>query len=344
MANKTLPPGKLPPDMLRRLLASYAKPGKGVVVGPGIGLDAAVLDLGGPAEFLVAKTDPITFVAEDVGHYSIAINANDIACMGGTPRWFLASVILPEGTATEETAEGIFRSIYEACEGIGVSVVGGHTEITHGIDRPIVVGHMLGTVEKGALITPAGARPGDSIILTKGIAIEAVSVIARIKSEELKKIYHEEFVERCRMFLKEPGVSVLKDARTAIAAGGVHCLHDPTEGGLSSGLYEIAEAAGVGITVRAGDIRVLPEAFELLGRYGLDPLGSIASGALLITAGPDDSVKIIAALEREGINAYDIGSVTEKDGCVRIERSGTSADMPVFERDEITKLFQKPSQ
>jgi len=344
MPNKTLPPGKLPPGLLRRLLATYAKPGPGVVVGPGIGVDAAALDLGQPDEYLLAKSDPITFVAEDLGAYATAVNANDIACMGGTPKWFLATVILPEGGADEETVEGIFRAVSEACTALGISLVGGHTEITHGLDRPIIVGQMLGSVKKDALITPAGARPGDTIILTKGIAIEAVSVLARIKAEELSGAYHEDFVAKCRDFIKEPGISVLKDAQTAIRVGKVHCLHDPTEGGLSSGLYEIAEAAGVGLTVRGEDIRVLPEAFELLGRYGLDPLGSIASGALLITAKPSDAGNIISALEAEGIHAYDIGTVTEKSAGVKLVRAGEAVDLPAFERDEITKIFGQAIQ
>jgi len=335
----SLPTGKLPPGILRRLLGEYARPGRGVMVGPGIGADAAVLEACASDEYLIAKTDPITLVSEDIGSYAVTINANDIACTGGVPMWFTAAIILPEKDATEELAESIFKSISEGCATLGISLVGGHTEVTHGIDRPIVVGHMLGTVKKDGLVTTAGARPGDSLILTKGIAIEAVSVIAREKESELLGAYHEEFVQRCRDFVKTPGISVVKDAQVAIDSGEVHAMHDPTEGGLSSGLYEIAEAAGVGIEVRAGAIRVLPEAFELLGRYGLDPLGSIASGALVIAAKAGDAPGIIAALEGEGIPAYDIGRVTDRSMGVKIERGGKLVDLPAFERDEIAKLY-----
>jgi len=339
MTVNPIPPGKLPPEMLKKLLAEYARAGAGVVVGPGIGLDAAILDPSLADEYLIAKTDPITLVAGDIGYYSIIINANDIACMGGTPRWFLATVLLPAGVADLDLVEGIFRSMSEACDALGVSLVGGHTEVTHGIDRPIVIGQMLGTVKKSGLVTASGAKPGDTVILTKGIPIEAVSVIAREKKEELLGIYHEEFVERCIDFVKTPGISVVKDAVVAVGAGGVHCMHDPTEGGLSSGLYEIAEASGVGIDVRAADIRVLPEAFELVGRYGLDPLGCIASGALVITAAPDDAVNIIAALDASGIPAYDIGSVTADTGRVRLIKASGTADLPTFGADEITRIY-----
>lgn len=337
----SFPAGKLPPSVLGRLLKEYARPGRGVVVGPGVGQDAAVLDLCGDAGggYLVAKTDPITFVSEDIGAWAITINANDVACTGGTPRWFTMAVILPGGGADEPLVESIFRGASEACEVLGISLVGGHTEITHGLDRPIVVGHMLGTVPRDGVITTSGARPGDTIILTKGIAIEAVSIIAREKADELAGHYHEDFIRQCRDYFTRPGLSVVRDARVALDAGEVHCLHDPTEGGLSAGLYEIAEAAGVGIEVRAKDIRVLPEAFELLGRYRLDPLGSIASGALIITAPPADAERIISALGDEGIDAYDIGVVKEKGAGVRLVRASGAADLPAFARDEITKLF-----
>jgi len=337
MAEKMLRPGKLPNDLLARMLAKYAPPGEGVVVGPGIGVDAAVIDAGMPGEYLIAKTDPITFLASDIGRYAIIINANDVACMGGKPRWFSACVILPEG-ATEALAEEIFGSLSSACKELGVSLVGGHTEITHGLDRPLVVGHMLGTVGKDKLITAAGARPGDALILTKGIAIEAVSVIARVREAELVNKFGARFAARCSDYFRDPGISVLKDAETATGAGAVHAMHDPTEGGLSGGLYELAEASGTGIEVIAENIRVLPEAERLLGHLSLDPLGSIASGALLVAAPPADAENIVSALEGEGIGASVIGAFTEEKG-VRLVRAGRAEKFPRFAADELTKLF-----
>ena len=334
-----IPPGKLPPGLLNRLLKKYALPAPGVVVGPGIGLDAAVVDAGIPGEYLILKTDPITLVGEDLGFYAVNINANDIACMGGTPRWFTAAVILPEGRADEALVESIFRSLSETCASIGVSLTGGHTEITHGIDRPIIVGNLTGTVPRDGLKTAAGVQPGDSIILTKGIAIEAVSIIAREKRAELLQAYPREFVERCAGFIHEPGISVVKDARIAIGAGDVHALHDPTEGGLSSGLYEMAEAAGVRLVIDAERIPVLPEAAELLGRYRLDALGTIASGALLIAAPEGEAEKIVQALQAEGIPASRIGSASKGEKGVALLKGGASLDFPKLERDEITKIF-----
>jgi hydrogenase expression/formation protein HypE len=334
-----LPPGKLPQPLLKKLLDRYARTGPGVIVGPGIGMDAAVLDAGAPAEYLIAKTDPITFTASDIGSYAITINANDIACMGGVPRWFSACVILPQGRATEALVRSIFKSLSDTCRALNISLVGGHTEITHGLDRPIVVGHMLGTVKKGSVVTASGARPGDAVILTKGIAIEAVSVVSREKGPEIEKAFGRRFLNRCKKFVTDPGISVLGDAAVALEAGKVHSMHDPTEGGLATGLYEIAQAAGVGMEIESDKIRVLPEAEKLLGHFGLDPMGAIASGALLITAPPPDAYRIVEALEASGIHAAVIGRVTDKAGKVRLLKAGRSAALPRFKADELTKLF-----
>ena len=334
-----IPPGKLPPDLLNKLLKKYALPGPGVVVGPGIGLDAAVVDAGIPGEYLLLKTDPITLVGEDIGFYAVNINANDIACMGGTPRWFTAAVFLPEGRTDEALVESIFRSLSETCASIGAALTGGHTEVTHGIDRPIIVGNLTGTVPKDGLKTAAGVRPGDAIILTKGIAIEAVSIIARERREELLRHYPGEYVERCAGFIRDPGISVVKDARIALEAGDVHALHDPTEGGLSSGLYEMAEAAGVRLEIDAERMLALPEAAELLGRYGLDPLGTIASGSLLIAAPEGEAGKIVSALRSGGVRAARIGKATGGPKGVSLAREGVTEDFPRFQTDCITKIF-----
>jgi hydrogenase maturation factor len=142
-----------------------------VVLGPGIGRDAAVIDNGGQ-KLLVAKTDPITFAADLIGWYAVNINANDIACMGARPAWLMTTVLLPE-SSTPELAENIFDQVLDACAALGIELVGGHTEITYRLDRPIVVAALLGEVERERLVRPEGARPGDALILTKGIAMKA---------------------------------------------------------------------------------------------------------------------------------------------------------------------------
>lgn len=333
-----LPIGKLPADLLARLLGQYTTPDESVVIGPEIGEDAAVIDFG--EKYLIAKTDPITFATDAIGWYVINVNANDIAAMGGRPRWFLASILLPEGTATQEMVEQIFSQLSDACSALGIALCGGHTEITYGLDRPIVVGQMLGEVEKEKLVTTAGAQPGDDIILTKGIAVEATSIIAREKEDDLRQRHPPELIERCKAMLYDPGISVLRDAQVAAGAGKVHAMHDPTEGGLATGLYELAAAAGVGLAVCREQIRVLPETALLCREFGLDPLGVIASGALIIALAPNYTPAVLAALEDAGIVASVIGRITPPEVGVTLHLGARAIPMPRFERDEIARLFE----
>lgn len=331
-------PGKLPLKLLERLLKRYIHEDRSVVIGPAVGIDAAVIKFEG--DYLIAKTDPITFVAEDIGLYAININANDIATMGGRPRWFLANILLPEKKTTPAMVEKIFSQLSRSCKELGISLCGGHTEITFGINRPIVIGQMLGEVRKGGLVTAAGAKVGDDIILTKGIAIEAISVLGREKEKELRKAFPPAFIKRCKKIVKEPGLSVLKEARTALSLGKVHAMHDPTEGGLATGLHELAIASGVGVLVNTEAIPILPECRRLCDYFGIDPLGAIASGALLITLHSRYTERVITGLAGEGICATVIGKITEKRKGMRMIEDGKVKRLPLFERDEITKVLK----
>jgi len=335
-----LPTGKLPPAILERMIRSYTSSGNGVAVGAAIGEDATAIDFGG--KYLLAKTDPITFVAEDAGSYAVFVNSNDIATMGGLPRWFLATLLLPETGTTAELVETIFRQISRACGRIDVAFCGGHTEITAGIDRPIVVGTMLGEVEKDRLITTGGARPGDDILLTKAIAIEGTSILAREKGRELSTSFGEEFLRRCKGLVEKPGISVLEDARIAMREGGVHSMHDPTEGGLANALHEVAAAAGVGLIVEEDRIPILEECRALCRHFGLDPLGLISSGSLLIMAEPSAGERIARSLAEAGVPAANIGRITAKERGVTIRSEGRARDLPVFERDEIAGVLECP--
>ncbi|MFQ5823112.1 MAG: AIR synthase family protein [bacterium] len=332
-----LPTGKLDLKFLSNLIEKYCTTNNRVVVGPKVGEDAAVIDFGDM--YLIAKTDPITFVTEQIGIYAIHINANDIGCMGGVPKWFLANLILPEQQSTKKLVDDIFYQIADACSNLNISFCGGHTEVTSGIDRPIVVGCMLGEVEKDKLITSAGAEINDHIILTKGIAIEAVSIIAREREAELVDAFSQEFIEQCKNFVNDPGISVLPEVEIAQRIGGVHSFHDPTEGGLAMGLWELASAAQVGMSIEFDKIRILPEAKLLCEQYKLDTLGIIASGALLMTVDKAKSSKIVDALNKEGIEAEVIGKIVEAEKRVKILIKNNYYDLPKFDRDEIIKLF-----
>ena len=318
-----LPAGKLPTRLLGDLLATLpASPS--VVVGPAVGEDAAVIDAGGP-DLLVAKTDPITFATEDAGRYLLAVNGNDLAVMGAEPRWLLVTALLPEGIAPAGAA-AIFDSVREACAEAGVALVGGHTEITVGLGRPILVGCLMGTVPRGELVRTSGARPGDAVLLAGGIAIEGTAILATEHAAKLRERgVSDAVIGRAAAWLRNPGISVLPAARAL--RGLVHAMHDPTEGGIATALHEIAHAARVGL--RVGAIPVLPECAEICAALGLDPLGLLASGALLATLDPARVPEALARLETAAV----IGEVTAEGG----------ADVPVFARDELARFLESRS-
>ena len=330
--------------LLRRLLARYANITEGglqdgrVVVGPGIGLDAAAIDLG--THYLIAKTDPITFTAEESGSYALIINANDLATMGALPRWFLVTILMPVKVTTPVSVSRLFSQLRRSCRKMGVTLCGGHTEITDAVTRPVIIGCLLGECRKSQLVTSKGARVGDAILLTKGIPIEAVSIIARERTSELQRRYPTRFVDRCHRYLSNPGVSVVRDATVAMAAGGVHAMHDPTEGGLSAALYELAEASQVGILIEESRVRIMPEGAQLCSDFGLNPWGAIASGALLICAAPRREGTIVQCLQREKIPAARIGTVLSPDKGIRMVTSKNHLrKIPRFAVDEIARFL-----
>jgi hydrogenase maturation factor len=324
------------------LLQEYVSTDKQVLVGPCIGEDATVIEFGD--KYLVAKTDPITFVSKDCGWYAVNINANDIATMGAVPRWFLATVLLPEGKSTGEYVEELFENMSSACRELGISLCGGHTEITANLDRTVIVGQMLGEVSKEKLVLSSGAKKGDDILLTKGIAIEGTSIIAREKKSYLRKKYKPATIKRMKEFTKVPGISVLKEALLVNSLPGIHAMHDPTEGGLSMGLYELAKASKLGLEVKEDKIRILPETLELCNEFKLNPLGLIASGSLLIATAPEATDKIGKLLENNNIDVSAIGKVVEGRGVKLIKRGengvkkGEKGTFPFFLQDEITKI------
>ena len=336
---KSLPLGKLKFDILENLLEQY--PGvidERLVVGPKVGEDAAVIDF--PDRYLIAKTDPITFATNEIGWYAVHINANDVAIRGAKPRWFQPAILLPEGRATEGLVEEIFHQISRACRELGVSIVGGHTEITPTLDRPIVVGSMLGEVAKEKLVTTSGTRPGDDILLTKGIVIEGTAIIARERQGDLRKRgYDESFIQRCMDYLYNPGISVVKDALLANQFE-IHSMHDPTEGGLATGLYEIARASSVGMLIYEDNIDLLPDSKRLCGEYGLGPLGTITSGSLVVAADPENAEKVLQAYRESGVRASVIGTVKEEGFGIKIIRGGALEDLKWSEKDEITRIFE----
>jgi hydrogenase expression/formation protein HypE len=333
-----LPTGKLPADLLQALLATHVMHDPRVVVGARVGEDAAVIDLGD--RYLVAAADPVTFATDELGWYAVAVNANDIAVRGATPRWFLATLLLPGSATDEAMVRRLFAQIGEACTAQGVALVGGHTEVTPGIDRPLVAGTMLGEVAKDRLVTTAGARVGDAVVLTKGLPLEGAAIIAREKERELRaRGVPAAVIDTAKGFLRTPGISVRAEAAIACDVARVHAMHDPTEGGLATALHELAAAADVGLRIDHDRIAVLPEGRTLCEAFGLDPLGTIASGALLLALPPEEASRVLDALASASIDARVIGEVVPVGQGVTLVAGTRRWPLPTFARDEIARLL-----
>ncbi len=333
--------GKFPPSLLEKLIQKTGITDPRVILGPGVGEDAAVLDLGDT--LLVAKSDPITFATDRIGRYVVQVNANDIACTGGTPRWFLATLLVPE-RFTEDQAEELFTQVLDACNEIDVALIGGHSEVTYGIDRPLVAGTMLGEVARDRMVRTGGAQEGDSIVVTKGLAIEGTALLALERADELRKAgVSEDTIALSAELLNVPGISVLMDAKIACDTAQIHSMHDVTEGGLITGLREIATASGLGLAMEEGGVPILESTEEICQALGLDPMGLLASGSLIITLSPTEVPSLLAALDKKGIDGWEIGvMMPPEEGLVYIGRKG-QGELPKFERDELARYFSRSS-
>ena len=343
MLPQNLPVGKLKHDFLKELLPT-SDSSTSVVVGPQLGEDAAVIVLGDT--YLVATSDPITFATEDIGWYVVCVNSNDIAAMGAVPKWLLVTLLLPEDATTPAMVRDIMAQLTQACAAFDIALCGGHTEVTPAVTQPVVVGQMIGVTHKNALFTSAGACVGDALILTKGIGIEATAIIAREREERLREKCDSAFLEQAKNYLTDPGISVLKDAQIAIATGGVHAMHDVTEGGITTAVYELATAAGLGGVVYSDKLLGSPILYSditrtLCNMFGLNPLGVISSGAMLIASEPEKSNAICHALDKAGIRADIIGEFLPPEQGLWLENTrGTRQPLPIFQTDEIAKLFR----
>jgi len=301
-----LPPGKIPIDILKDVVfKNLGATRDEVTLGPAAGIDGAVLDVG--TKNAIVSMDPITGAVERIGMEAININANDVATFGVEPAFFFSCIMLPEN-ADSKIIGTISTQMHNAAKELGIAIVGGHCEVTPGIANPIVVGCIMGLTEKGKYVTAAGAKTGDKIILTKTAGIEGTAILATDREEQLKKVFSQSLLDSAKQFYNH--ISVVKDALTAYRTGGVHAMHDPTEGGILNGIHEMADAANLGARILVEKITIEPETAKLCRFYEIDPLQLISSGALLIASDPEAAPKIIDNLAKEHIYADVIGEFT----------------------------------
>lgn len=328
--------GKFPNELLERHFTDFPFDDPALLVRPAVGEDTAAVDIAAE-EVLVLKSDPITFAADAIGQYAVLVNANDIATAGARPRWMLTTLLFPPGT-TPSAVLAVMQELQQVSRRWGITLCGGHTEISDAVTRPVVVGVMAGTVTRAGLVDKADMRPGDRVYLTKAVSVEGTSIIARELGPRLEKLgVSPAEIRRCRGFLKD--ISILAEAAMAARCPGVSAMHDVTEGGLSTALLELSWAGGHRIRVDLGRIPVFDETRRLCRLLGIDPLGLIGSGSLLICCRPADADRLAADVRAAGIRITAIGEVTAGDSGIRAFKDGKAAHWPRFEVDEITKLF-----
>jgi thiamin-phosphate kinase len=338
VVDNTFLTGKVPPDVLSQIVfRRTGAPNRRLLLGPALGEDAAIIRTRG--KLLILTTDPITGAQENAGWLSVHVNANDIATRGAKPVWFLCCLLLPEHSG-KDVLEQIMSQVDEAAREISVTVAGGHSEITPGLLRPIIVGSMVGEITSGRYVSTAGAKPGDKIILTKTIGLEGTSILAYDLHEKLAHWLGDDIIERAKAFTRR--ISVVRDAMIAVKMGGVHAMHDPTEGGVICGLWDIGEASRTGMVVEESSIAVAPETESVCHALGLDPLRVLSSGSLLITARQVNANRITKSLQQNGVPASIIGEITKPEkGRVFVKRDGTRVKLEPPARDELYKVLDE---
>lgn len=331
-----LPAGKLPNDLLRALLSGFRFADPSLLIDPAVGEDIAAVDVSAD-EVLVLKSDPITFATDAIGRYAVLVNANDIATSGATPRWLLTTLLFPVGSTPARIAS-VVHDLESFCRACGVTLCGGHTEITDAVSRPVVAGMMAGTVARRRLIDKRAMRPGDHLLMTKAAGVEGTAIIARELAARLRRLgMSAAEICRCRDFLDR--VSIIPEARRAAATPGTTAMHDITEGGVATAVDELGAAGGCRLRVHVDRIPVYPETRRVCRLLGIDPLGLIGSGGLLICCRPGSARRLQHHLAADGIEVTRIGEVAGRGTGVEARRNGRAARWPRFAVDEIARLF-----
>jgi hydrogenase maturation factor len=320
-----LPQGKIPVDILKEVVFKHlGVKREEVVLGPSAGFDGAVINVGNKS--LIVSMDPITGAVERIGWLAVNVNANDIATFGVEPALFSSCILLPED-GDRRILEIICAQMDEAAKDLGIAIIGGHCEVTPDLTNPIVIGCAMGITKKGNYVTAGDAKPGDKLILTKSAGIEGTAILATEKEKQLKKALESATLQNAKKFYNK--ISVVKDALIAVKTGGVNAMHDPTEGGVSGGIHEMAEASNVGFEVYEEKIFIQHETKKICRHFRIDPLQLISSGALLISAKPEFAEKIVEELKCNKINASVIGEFLQNKHEHRIVlKDGTIQTLP----------------
>lgn len=325
--------GKIPESTLKKvILEQLGTKREEVLIGPGIGEDCAALKLK-EGEVFVLSTDPITGAAEEAGRLAVHVTANDLISSGAEPVGLMLTVLLPPETKEKELRQ-LSSEVQEECVKLGIAVIGGHTEVTDAVRKPLISVTGVGKVKEDQLLFTKGAKPGQDIVVTKYIGLEGTGIIAREQEDLLRERFSAEFLDEAKACMEY--VSVVPEGK--IAGAYASAMHDITEGGIYGALWEVAQASGVGLEVTIEDIPVKQHTVELCEFFDLNPYQLISSGSMLITT--DHGNALVRALEQEGIKASVIGRTTDSKDKI-IFRDGKAASLEAPKQDELYKIGER---
>jgi hydrogenase expression/formation protein HypE len=325
--------GKLPAEALSRIvLTKRGATRREVLLPPGLGEDSAALDLGGEA--CVLATDPITAAEEGTGKLAVHICCNDLAACGAEPVGILLTVLLAPGDSEKKLAR-IMEEVHSTASELGVAILGGHTEVTSAVRRTVLSVTAVGKCPAKDLVRSSGARPGQEVILTKQLALEGTSILASELAEKLKGVLSAQRLERAVSFRDQ--ISIVGEARAASELGA-SAMHDVTEGGILGALWELAKASEVGLEIWEDEIPILEETRLICQHLGIDPLGLIASGSLLIIA--PGQLNLALRLQERGFSATSIGRTVAEAGSYTLVSQDGHRQLVPPRRDELYRAFE----
>jgi hydrogenase maturation factor len=329
--------GKVEWAELAPLLQRMRRTDGSLRLGPGRGLDAAVLEVGG--RVLVTATDPVTFATVEPGTYAVVVNANDVAVLGARPRWFQVVCLLADRQENAEFLDAAMAQIETQLDQLGAVLIGGHSEVVAGLQAPMLVGQMIGEALDEEVVSPAGGQVGDAVLLAGGVGIEATALVARELPARLRAAgLAEAEIAAAAAYLHEPGISVVRPALTAAATGAVTAMHDVTEGGVATAALELSEACGCGIALEAEALPVTGLTEQVLDAVSINPLGAIGSGGLLLCCAPQKTAEVCGAVQLSGVDCAPVGRLVRGRNEKTLHQSGRVRPLPRFRVDEYVRV------
>jgi hydrogenase maturation factor len=283
--------------------------------------------------------DPITFEVSRPGYYAIHVNANDVAVSGAIPSYYTQTIILPTGTELSELHAIMEDSVNTAKE-LGITLIGGHTEISDVVKRPLISICMFGlTINRVNLAEDI--QSGDVILQINPLAMEGTAILAEMFADKLLMKYDEEYIQTAKNLIYYPGLSVVKPAVYASKELPVKLMHDPTEGGIVTALREMAVQTNCGLLVEEDKFIIREETVNICKECGCDPLGLISSGTLLAVFSEEDADDALSSFEELGYKSSIVARFTDFEGEYKSFKNGEVGELREFKVDELYSVEDK---